>query len=51
MRDLIYHGYLVWCWHRPIWWGLPLAVGVLPLMLYDAAWLIYYMFRYWGGKR
>jgi len=44
----IYIRWIEWCWHRPIYVGLPLVFMFIPIMCVEVAGLIVYALVKWG---
>ena len=42
--------WLIWCWEKPIWLGLPLALpGFAFFWVADIVALLFYLVAHWGG--
>lgn len=38
-----------WCWHKPIWVGVPIClIGFFPAVVLGALLFFYGLVRYWG---
>ncbi|MBA7695673.1 hypothetical protein ES703_104306 [subsurface metagenome] len=42
--------WLVWCWRKPIYIGLPLIWLAVPIMGLDTLLAVVYIFVNWGGE-
>ena len=47
----LYIRWIIWCWHQPIYIGLPLSILFIPIILIDITYLIVYGLSHWGGKK
>ena len=48
--DPIFTRWILWCWHRPIYVGIPLVVLAFPLILLDGCLTAGYLFIHWGKR-
>ena len=51
-----WNSYVQWCYRRPIWWGLPLAIlgslVVLPLQgIWFCMWFPWVLAHHWAEKK
>jgi len=46
-----YAQWVVWCWRKPIYMGLPLVWLAVPLMVLDVLLAVAYVFLKWGGDK
>ena len=45
-----YVRWVEWCWHKPIFIGLPLTLLVIPLVGVEALLVIVVVLSHWGRK-
>ena len=44
----LYFKWARWCWHKPLYIGLPLILGVVVLAIADTIYAVYWVIRHWG---
>ena len=50
-KNPFYVRWVMWCWHKPIFIGLPLTLLAIPLMVGEALLAIMVVLSYWGRKQ
>lgn len=46
-----YVKWFIWCWHKPIYIGLPLMLFTIPLAIGELLLLFVIGLSHWGGKQ
>lgn len=46
-----YIQWIVWCWRKPIWKGLPLSLLFFPIMAVDVLYVVVCVIIIWSQRR